>query len=363
MNNQTVNAPAFPVNLQNSPQPRVGNTGAQISICTLVDNLEFLVSGQTWEQVAGDWLGIPASEFEHQHKGMRGYPCRVRYGGIQILYGSEVVEKPHVKVLISGEGMTQICTDVALLLRRIMSESPNVKYPVTQIHLALDDKTGTLDSARMLSAMHENAVTTMKTSQVINGFRKQEGSWVDGGQTIYYGSFQGDRLLRFYDKRLEQFSKTGTDPGHDWYRCELQARRKYATKIAAVLVEQGLEKIPAIIRGVVDFREPDNENNSRRSVCPWWETVTGGSEPLKTGVPKAVDCLNRAVKWLENVVSRTLAEVAAVLGDDALDRIFRAGNVKMDETRLQKFSMAAGDRPIKPYRLLAEFQPCCAVPF
>lgn len=152
----------------------------------------------------------------------------------------------------------------------------------------------------------------------------------DSGETWYLGSFDSDRLVRCYDKQKERIAEGEDDPG-PWYRFELQARRKYANVLALALAAEGIAGAGGILRGVIDFREKDDDRSNERTPCGWWMSFCDGLDIIRTGVGKSPMTLERIASWLQKSVSRRLAEVRAVLGNGWLEDLLRYGETRTDQ--------------------------------
>lgn len=313
--------------------PRAGNTGALISSAK-VDCLEFSLYSLSWERIAGLFLKLDPGEFEHKETGLRGYPFRVQRGHVQILWASEHEKRP-VKCLISGQGIDEIGVDAVELIRHVFRHNNGndnqVKNCISQIHLAIDDFSGKINAELVNDAiMSGKLVTRFRECQRIDGFRFDDGLPVSKGQTWYLGSFKGGRLVRCYDKRQERIAAGEEDPGY-WYRFEIQARKQCATELARALVVEGLDGAGGIMRGIIDFRENDNEQADRRTPCDWWMMLCDGLVAVRTGVKKSTATLEKIARWLSHSVSRRLAEVRAILGDTWLNQLLKDGERKTDQ--------------------------------
>jgi len=312
--------------------PRTGNTGALVSIA-LIDCLEFSIHGAAWQTIVSDFLQLDPNEFARMQVGLRGYPNRVQRGHVQILW-SDDHDRP-VKTLISGQGMDEIGVDGLELLRHVLRWNDgalkSVKTCVSQIHLALDDRSGFVSAGLIDDCILSGClVTRLRKARKIVGYELGSDLPQYAGETWYVGSFNGDRLVRLYDKQAERIAAGEDDPG-PWYRFEVQARRKCADVLARTLAREGLGGSGGILRGIIDFREQDNNQQDRRTPFSWWMTFCDGLVPIRTGVKKVAQTLEKACRWLERSVSRRLAEVRAILGDRWLNDLIKSGEKKTDQ--------------------------------
>jgi hypothetical protein len=300
-------------------------------------------------------------------RGLRTYPYRVRRGGVQCLWASECEKRP-VKILISGQGIDELGVDAVDVVRSVLSYNAKsfapVKVPITQIHLAIDEREGLITSGLVNDCILSGLlVTRFKKCQRISGFEIQAGSSLDDlGETWYIGSFGSDRLVRCYDKRLERIAAGEDDPG-PWYRFEVQSRKRYAMALASAIAVEGLESSGGILRGIIDFREADNDDAERRTPLAWWVSFCDGLCAIRTGVSKSPESLQKIVTWLEKSVSRRLAEVRAVLGNGWLNDLIRNGEKRTDQGVIASLSREAFIDPEFMGFRKAQFQESVFVPF
>ena len=326
--------------------PRDGNTGALISSARL-DCLEFSLFGVDWQKIVSDFLHLDPSLFVQKQVGLRGYPKRVQYGHVQVLWSNDK-DRP-VKTLISGQGMDEIGVDGIELVRHVLRHNDNafspVKTCISQIHLALDDRSGGI-TAELIDdcILGGYLVTRLRSARKISGYSLDDDVPIATGSTWYIGAFGADRLVRLYDKQAERIAAGQDDPG-PWFRFEVQARRKCADVLARTLAREGLSGSCGILRGILDFREKDNDNESRRTPLTWWMDFCDGLEIIRTGVKKIPQTLNRVCKWLERSVSRRLSEVRSLLGNDWLTQLIRVGENKIDGSDLLSMSLPLGVDP------------------
>lgn len=162
------------------------------------------------------------------------------------------------------------------------------------------------------------------------------------GWTVYVGSSAARRRVRFYDKASEQGLNTPEKlQGHPpivWTRAEIQHRDKYAWRAAAAIAAGRCDPA-ALFNEVLDFRNNDNINTSRRSRSAWWESWLGRCRD-RVGFPfdKIEKSVNRVVAWLTHQVSPALAMLAVADPDVLpwLGRVIDEAFPRLDEFRRYK---------------------------
>jgi len=205
--------------------------------------------------------------------------------------------------------------DALSLLAYLLVFRPSAR--VTRIDCAID--TDQLHIHTFRDAVREGKLVTR--SQTIRYLE----SFSDSGDTLYVGARQSDRLLRIYNKAVEQ-GVTDTV----WTRVELESKGELAHLTAIALVDARCTESD-LIASFVDFRELDNKRSNLRTRCAWWDALMSGAQSLTLRTKTALhDLVQRKMKWIEKSVAPTLALLSMVLGSTdwmkfevqaALDRI------------------------------------------
>lgn len=197
----------------------------------------------------------------------------------------------------------------------------------TRIDIAID--TDQVHMSQIVEAQESgNLVSRAQERRLIHNYR-------DGSKTLYVGSAQSRRLVRFYDKALEQEAKTGEVHPGIWTRCEVQFRREQANMVSEFVgLESGLTDI---INSCVDFRATGQDSNiSRCDRLSWWEEWIGQAEKISFAVGSVVaDAIAQAYGWIDKQVSPTLAFLQRALGGAALDALIEAARNRIPEYRLR----------------------------
>jgi DNA relaxase NicK len=112
------------------------------------------------------------------------------------------VELPSKCIKLLNVDAVQLCGWVALR-----------EGKATRVDVAID--TDSVHMATIVQAQESgDLVSRAQDRRLIYNYR-------DGSQTLYVGSPKSRRLVRFYDKALEQESKTGEVYDGVWTRCEV----------------------------------------------------------------------------------------------------------------------------------------------
>ncbi|MEZ6058427.1 MAG: hypothetical protein R3C01_17130 [Planctomycetaceae bacterium] len=152
-------------------------------------------------------------------------------------------------------------------------------------------------------------------------------------ETYYFGSKKSPIQLRIYDKGKEILSSCKEwfldvwerETGEDVWRVEYQLRRPVLKEFQINAVDD----LPAKLCGMWEhlttdwfsLRLPDNENTTRRSLHPWWASVSRLGE--KFGERNPVQRLRRGSdakeRWLVNHIGGCVKTLAALREKGTLD--------------------------------------------
>jgi hypothetical protein len=197
----------------------------------------------------------------------------------------------------------------------------------TRVDIALD--TDQVHMSQVVEAQNGKClVSRAQDRRLIYNYR-------DGSQTLYVGSSQSRRLVRFYDKALEQQSKTGQEHNGIWTRCEVQFRREQANMVSEYIgLGAGLTDV---INSCVDFRATWQDSNiSRCDRLSWWDEWLGKAEKVSFAVGNVVaDVIGQAYMWVQKQVAPTLAFLDRALGVAALDALIDSAKGRIPEYRLR----------------------------
>lgn len=187
---------------------------------------------------------------------------------------------------------------------------------VTRLDIALDSRGDVGDAVELgmvIAAFRAGMLVTRALDvRVMEGYGKCDGQWGLSGRTLYVGAPSSDSRVRFYDKRAEQLVK-GVGPASlpaVWTRCEIQLRRERADMVCRVLFERDVQPA-AVIRGLVDFRDPGTDGNvTRREGLDWWVAWVAVKAVRLPLVGRSVE-IERMRAWIVRQVALSLATVVA----------------------------------------------------
>lgn len=115
-------------------------------------------------------------------------------------------------------------------------------------------------------------------------------------ETLYLGGKGSERMLRIYDKTVEQRRKVKTQKQYDevpenWTRIELQFRDESADRAGQAMVSGGLEAIRQLVGAYVDFLD-----------LPHWKEII--SAPLEMHrSPKSISTPEQKDSWVNSKMS------------------------------------------------------------
>lgn len=261
-------------------------------------------------------LGLPADEFSVCN-GSNGYKSSLRHSlyPITVLYDGRADMGIHVN--ISGGAIAfaldkymesiKIPTpfgdygveysDDSIMIRYLKHIHDYVKF--TRVDLAIDDKGSKYYSVDDVREICDSGLCATRFRKYRPEFERSfDGSMT--GNTLYIGKRQSDVFLRIYDKRLEQIHKTKNDVGYEWVRWELELKKERADIVVNHLIS-GLS-LGSVAIGILSnyFRVivRDNDNVTRCSSAPLWETFVCNVEKLRLTVSKPEKNLDQKKEWI-----------------------------------------------------------------
>jgi len=188
---------------------------------------------------------------------------------------------------------------------------------ITRIDCALDTFDIHIHTFRD-AARSGQIVTPGKTVRYLESFS-------DAGDTLYVGSRTSDRMLRVYNKSVEQGSDLPI-----WTRVELEIKGELANLAAMSLID-GKVSIQDLIVSFCDFRLLDATRTNNRTRCSWWASFLGDCSRVVLLSKTALhDTLEKKLAWIQRSIAPTLALVSMIMGSTdwmkfevqhALDRI------------------------------------------
>lgn len=184
----------------------------------------------------------------------------------------------------------------------------------TRVDIALDDWEKRISFETVASAIESGNYARFRRAHEYRGL----GSDTDG-HTLYMGSPQSDKFVRYYDKYAESGGEL------DCYRWEVQFRRGKANAAGWNWLQLPLDdevnaaqELAAHVTGAVHFcdREAGDKNIDRCPLLPWWAALLSGiRDGIRLSSPKRKPLLDRSLRWLQEQVAPTLAVVREVFED------------------------------------------------
>jgi DNA relaxase NicK len=171
-------------------------------------------------------------------------------------------------------------------------------------------------------------VLAVKAGQLVSHFKEVTltKSLTGAGWTVYMGARESANFIRFYDKAAEQQSKGYEYAGH-WIRCEIEVKGDRADAVMrGWLASQFGSEFPlSYLLQVVDFRDTDDSNTTRRSRLDWWEAFVGMVKAARVRIAAKVKDLRSTVAWLVRQVSTSLAVVDYVTHGQGIQALLLDG--------------------------------------
>jgi hypothetical protein len=247
---------------------------------------------------------IPHKEKEMIY-GWNGYSDGWKLDSGALVYLNPDREEMGLHVRLSGAALNylkdELHIDPLVLIARLRDGGGKI----TRLDLAVDVKDGGIDVMEFI---------TLADFGLWEGEPRKHSCFIDGsdgqGKTLYMGRRSSKRYLRIYDKGAQLMT------GEDWVRLEVEYKQDVAQNVARELVaawneadwenidslESAYQKLPGMIKGVVDF--PISTNYQK--IC--------GKKGIKVANEKKG--MTNTEKWLFNASAPVLARLTVEQGMD-----------------------------------------------
>ena len=184
---------------------------------------------------------------------------------------------------------------------------------VTRCDFAVDDREGVVTYERVDKAIDEGRVVTRWHS--VTEYKARRGMV---GWTFYFGSRQGNAMIRIYDKAGEQAKKhKGRAPMGHWVRVELEARGDFAHRLCCAYFQDGSSAVIGQITRRLRFLELASDK-WRAPAAAWWVAFIGSVAPgASLTVGEAPTCtLATLAVFVEKQCGPALATLVKGAGGD-----------------------------------------------
>lgn len=300
------------------------NTGAQITAPlenqVVLDWLEFTLPCHFRWQAVFTYLGLDKHPVMRCPKGLHGYREQYICSGVRVLTAGTPEMGHHV--ILSGDALRSLPSG----WRQIV-ELVNHRGKFTRIDIAMDDVSGNLDILTIRTSVKSGScISRFKTTRTVGGTSISSGESL--GETEYFGSTSSRIMVRFYDKALEQYQKTGVRPCEHWVRCEMQMRDSHACEVGRLLAhgDRVGDFAASILSNYISFRRSNSDSNKTRwPLSSWWSEFLSCLDKLSISIPKQKKTLEEKAKWFVRQVAPTFSMLLQGLGSDAMQEIYKEG--------------------------------------
>jgi len=241
--------------------------------------------------------------------------------GMKFWFDSPSENSPHAHLLISLTGKVLGGLPVVKVweLCRFLIEVHQVKF--TRVDIALDDYAKSVKYADVAEAAIAGNYAYVK--QISPYITYERDTTLDNAFTVYIGSIQSDKFVRFYNKDRESNGEINS------YRWEMEAKDESAHKLITDWLEipgDYFEELSPCflagkILGIVEFvyRKKigfaKQKNITRMERYDWWKSfVNSVGGALRHSVPRPDTSFEKKKKWLERAVFGSVAVIRKVMG-------------------------------------------------
>jgi len=303
-----------------------GTSGVAFDVAAILDEICLPVEG--WEQGGG----FNGWKHHVELDGLKG--TKLAWGG---QFGT-------VFLSLSASALHFYATARGLDVVEFIEHLYGLGCHVSRLDLAYDDFARRVTFAHIMQAKEAGGIVTRlrfrpERSHVPQLLDRETSH----GWTLYWGS-KKSTYLRIYDKRAERIAKGEACDAPFWVRVEAELHSK-AHAVTKELIERGWrgDVLKAILRSIIDFRQPQGANKSRWPMLPWWENFLGGCDAVLR--PESPDTdNNRTVeddyRYALRQAARPFARIAEVYGMEAIQDIIEAGRRRFDNSDKSMIEMS-----------------------
>jgi Replication initiation factor len=183
----------------------------------------------------------------------------------------------------------------------------------TRFDVALDDFEKRLEPETLLAAIAEGDHYHFRNAKFISQVGSKQGF------TLYMGSRQSVKMVRYYDKDAESKGEINS------YRLEVEAKDEYAASLWSIMLmphewdeDHYRELLLECVIGAIDFRDRTADSNQSR--CPrlcWWQCFIddcSSSGGLRLPRPAQKSSVSKTVTWVRRQVETSLAMLRDIMG-------------------------------------------------
>lgn len=307
----------------------------------LIDNLSISFK---YDNVGNLYEQLGLQDVNMQPKKTRFFDCGEYFDGVLIAYNQdENYEITGTFLDISGKGCRTIEQlnpgfDWFAFLNRYDSQIRDKTAHISRIDIACDVDDGSLTIGQIQKySRAELYVCRSKCLPDVRYMRTME---------VYFGSPKSDRLLRIYDKALEQGI-----PDTDWLRLEFQFRNDNATSWYLNWCEHRDigELYTGVMKDYLRFVSPprgtsiktikQHSNQHRLPTVTWWERFIGEAERIpQLYLPGQQYTLERVTNYLTKYSGSSLKTYMIAHGGDLTDLLEAVKHCKLNNK--QKLMLA-----------------------
>lgn len=314
----------------NNSTPDVAQSQSLFDDCAKIDWFAFTLPSLDCERVSSlaEWVlkRLPdgAQRLEY---GRFGYDqaYQVPGGGLVLYHPNRPEMGVHVE--LNADTLAFMDNNPVALVAWVLME----KGKVTRLDIAIDSDSVSMNEV-VKAQESGNLVSRAQNRRLVSNYQ-------DGSKTLYVGSPQARRMVRFYDKAKEQKVDR---PGQIWTRCEVQFRHEQA-QAASVHIVEGCD-LRDLVFSSVDFRNSSqDENISRCDRLGWWSDWVGSVNRLSFALGnKLAETVEKVYEWVRKQVAPSLAFMDKFFGHDPkwLFDLLDANQYRISPTRQALLSTA-----------------------
>lgn len=215
-----------------------------------------------------------------------------------------------VRLEVTGKPLNHIRSE---RLHQFCREIYSLGLMASRLDWAIDDYSKRLDLNEIEKAGDNDNYVGFHTFDKQKSKKKKSDKI---GSTLYFGSTQSDKRIRFYDKSVESLGVVNSIRMEGQFRSEI-AYAYWREYCEAESVEAASKKLSKMLVGNIRFIERDDDRTNRAKILEWWSEfvdAVGGS--IKVSVPRLQPMISDKIRWVETQVAATIGVIFRCQGFD-----------------------------------------------
>lgn len=247
--------------------------------------------------------------FQERYENSFSNSCGLRGGFLRVASGYQCYFQ------LSGEFWSNLSESSHWEVIDLFSK---VGFRCTRFDIALDDYLRRISPEELWAVAERGEYCLVNSRKLVSSSPTRD--CFNSGQTIYFGSTNSQKIVRFYDAEIVH--------GYGADRWELQLRGNKAS-VAFPQLPKDSSGLAAVFLGAIDFRS--DIDNVRFF---WWQSFHDqiACEPIKFKVVYPNRKIDNICAWLDRQVVKSLAIVDSAVGSHYLEELIKVAKSEFSDS-------------------------------